>query len=296
MLAGKCFGIKKEHIVVGNGAAELIKSLMENLDGKTGFVRPTFEEYPNRYADEKSVVFVPENNDYSYNSQDVINYFKDKELSTLVIVNPDNPSGNYITKEDMFKLVEWTKKENITFLLDESFVDFADELDSTFIDQNILNDNPHLFVMKSISKSYGVPGLRLGILASSDEKMIHFIKKDVSIWNINSFGEFYLQIYEKYKKDYIAGLVKFREERKRYVENLNTLSAIRVIPSQANYAMVELNHDITTSALCELLLVKYNILIKDLSSKLGGKKYLRLAVRDEKDNDALVEALKIELG
>lgn len=271
MLAGKCFGIKKEHIVVGNGAAELIKSLMENLDGKTGFVRPTFEEYPNRYSDEKSVVFDPENNDYSYDSQGVINYFKDKGLSTLVIVNPDNPSGNYITKADMFKLVEWTKKENITFLLDESFVDFADELDSTFIDQNILNDNPHLFVMKSISKSYGVPGLRLGILASSDEKMIHFIKKDVSIWNINSFGEFYLQIYEKYKKDYIAGLVKFREERKRYVENLNTLSAIRVIPSQVNYVMVELNHDITTSALCELLLVKYNILIKDLSSKLGGK-------------------------
>lgn len=295
MLAGKCFGIKKEHIVVGNGAAELIKSLMENVDGKTGFVRPTFEEYPNRYADEKSVVFVPKNEDYSYNSQDVIDYFKDKELSTLVIVNPDNPSGNYIAKEDMFKLVEWTKQEKITFLLDESFVDFADELDSTFIDQNILNDNPHLFVMKSISKSYGVPGLRLGVLASSDEKVIQFIKKDVSIWNINSFGEFYLQIYEKYKKDYIAGLVKFREERKRYVEKLNALSAIRVIPSQANYVMVELNHDITTNALCELLLVKYNILIKDLSSKLGGKKYLRLAVRNEKDNDALVEALKIEL-
>lgn len=295
MLAGKCFGIKKEHIVVGNGAAELIKSLMENLDGKTGFVRPTFEEYPNRYSDEKSVVFVPENKNYEYTSQDVIHFFKDKELSTLVIVNPDNPSGNYIMKEDMFKLIEWTKQEKITFLLDESFVDFADELDSTFINQAILNANPHLFVMKSISKSYGVPGLRLGVLASSDEKMIHFIKKDVSIWNINSFGEFYLQIYEKYKKDYTAGLVQFREERKRYVSKLDELSSIRVIPSQANYVMVELNHTMSTTELCELLLVKYNILIKDLSNKLNGKKYLRFAVRDEKDNNALIEALKIEL-
>ena len=104
-------------------------------------------------------------------------------------------------------------------IIDESFVDFADEEDSTLIQQNILAPNTHLFVMKSISKSYGVPGLRLGVLASGDQNIIEKMKKDVSIWNINSFGEFYMQIEEKYKKDYAAALIKIRKERTRFSLN-----------------------------------------------------------------------------
>ena len=67
---------------------------------------------------------------------------------------------------------------------------------------NSMNEYEHLFIMKSISKSYGVPGIRLGVLASGNIHMIDKLKKDVSIWNINSFGEFYMQIYKKYKNQY----------------------------------------------------------------------------------------------
>lgn len=79
-------------------------------------------------------------------------------------------------------------------------MDFADETDSSLLEQAVLTQYPHLFVMKSISKSYGVPGIRLGILAGDNKEMIAKLKKDVSIWNINSFGEFYLQIYENMPK------------------------------------------------------------------------------------------------
>ena len=94
--------------------------------------------------------------------------------------------------------------------------------------------------MKSISKSYGVPGLRLGILVSSDIDSINWMKKDVAIWNLNSFAEFYLQIAEKYNKQYIVALEKFREERSRFKMELDKISSIRVIPSQANYFMIEI--------------------------------------------------------
>ena len=84
------------------------------------------------------------------------------------------------------------------FVVDESFVDFADvEGEYSLLKNKILEENPHLYVVKSISKSYGVPGLRLGIMASGDTEVIARMKKDVAIWNINSFGEFYMQIYEK---------------------------------------------------------------------------------------------------
>ena len=296
LLAAKNFGVHQDNIVIGNGAAELIKSLMGILEGKTGFVRPTFEEYPNRYAKENSVSFVPDNRDFSYTADDLMRFFSENRVDNLVVVNPDNPSGNYIPKGDVMKLIEWTGEQGIRLIIDESFVDFADEEDSTLIEQVILSRNKHLYVMKSISKSYGVPGIRLGVLAGGNSEMIGKIKKDVAIWNINSFGEFFMQIYEKYKKNYIAGLQLFREERARFQENLDRIRGIRVIPSQANYVMVELDEGTDAKELTKKLLIKHNILIKDLTEKTGGRNCLRLAIRNTADNDCLVEALKKEIN
>lgn len=296
LLAAKNFDVHQDDIVVGNGAAELIKSLMSTFTGKVGFIRPTFDEYPNRYIRERSVDYIPENKDYLYSADDIMTFFNDKGIEALVVVNPDNPTGNYIDKKNLIRLIEWAKNKGIKLVIDESFVDFADEEDPSLIKNSILESNPHLFVMKSISKSYGVPGLRLGVLASGDTKTIDYIKKDVAIWNINSFAEFYMQIEEKYKKDYQAGLKKIREERARFQNELSKVPHIRVIPSQANYVMVELDGTISPKELLKKLLVKYELLIKELTTKTNGKNYLRLAIRNTEDNDKLIAALKKELS
>ena len=149
--------------------------------------------------------------------------------------------------------------------------------------------------MKSISKSYGVPGLRLGVMASGDTDTIAKTKKDVAIWNINSFGEFYMQIEEKYKKDYAAALVKIRAERARFQEQLAAIKGVRVIPSQANFVMVELEDGISPKELLKKLLIKHNLLIKELTTKTNGRNYLRLAVRNTEENNVLIAALKEEL-
>ncbi len=295
LLAAKNFSVHQENILVGNGAAELIKSLMHYLSGKVGFIRPTFDEYPNRYDREHSVDFIPDNRDYSYTAGDLMTYFGEHPVDTLILVNPDNPSGNYIPKADLLRLIDWTKDVGMKLVVDESFVDFADEADSSIIDQSILAANTHLYVMKSISKSYGVPGLRLGVLASGDAETIAKMKKDVAIWNINSFGEFYMQIAEKYKKDYAAALVKLRTERARFQQELAGIKGVRVIPSQANYVMVELEEGISPKELLKRLLVRHNLLIKELTTKTNGRNYLRLAVRDMADNNTLVAAMKEEL-
>ena len=294
LLAAKNFGVSQENIVVGNGAAELIKVIMEKISGNIGIIKPTFEEYGNRYSKEKQIYFTPNNMDFSYDEDDLINYFDDKDISILILINPDNPSGNYISKEGVLKLVSWAKEKQIRIIIDESFVDFADEENSTLIEPNILNENKHLYVMKSISKSYGVPGLRLGILASGDTEIINNLKKQVSIWNINSFGEFYMQIYEKYKNDYVKSLKLLRTERERFQQELEKISGVRVIPSQANYIMIEIVNGRTAKDLTKRLL-KHNLLVKELSSKIVDGQYIRLAIRDTDDNNKLIKAIKDEL-
>ena len=294
LIAAKIFGLHASQVIVGNGAAELIKSLMERFTGRLGMAFPTFQEYPNRKAEKDVVPYFVTNDEFRYTAKDLMDFYEDKDIEVLTLINPDNPSGNYIRREDVLKLSEWCEKKNIRFVVDESFVDFVDEEETTtLLDAGILKANPNLIVVKSISKSYGVPGLRLGVLASSDEELIAEMKKDVAIWNINSFAEFYLQIYEKYAKDYAKAIEKFKQTRAAYIKDLQALSGVRVLPTQANYVLCEVTSGVTSRKLAEDLLEE-NILIKDLSTKKGfdGKNYIRLAVRDEKDNAILVEALK----
>lgn len=297
LLAAKYFGLNRKHIIIGNGAAELIKGLMEGNDGKVGVVMPTFQEYPNRKNEEDVVPYYPNNDDYAYTADDLMNFYEGKDISRLLVINPDNPSGNYILKADILRLAEWTANRGIELIVDESFIDFSDkEENPTLLDEVILNDFKNLIVVKSISKSYGVPGLRLGVLASANEELIKDLKKDVSIWNINSFGEFYMQIAEKYRSDYEVAMSKFKENRKEYIEKLNEIENLRVIPTQANYVLCEVK-GMTACKLTEILLDKYNIFIKDLSDKKGiNGEYIRIAVKSKEDNESLVYALKEELN
>ncbi len=299
LLAARNFGLKPEQIVIGNGAAELIKSLMDRIcrEGDVmGFIRPTFEEYPNRYDESKQIVFVPQSDDFSYNADDIMEFFGDKQVSCLTLINPDNPTGNYICRSGLTKLIGWAGERNMTLIIDESFVDFAEEENPTLLISSLLAENPHLIVVKSISKSYGVPGIRLGIVASGNSLLIAQLKKDVAIWNINSFGEFYMQISEKYKKHYERSLTELRKERARFVSELSKISGIEVFPSQANYVMIRLGKGISSLWLTKELLIKHSLFIKDLTKKVSSKghegEYIRVAVRDTADNDKLIKALK----
>ncbi|MCF0197632.1 MAG: aminotransferase class I/II-fold pyridoxal phosphate-dependent enzyme, partial [Bacteroidaceae bacterium] len=214
LLAGKYFNIKSDYVVVGNGAAELIKSLMENQQGRIGMIYPTFEEYPHRRAEADIVRFTPDEEDFSYSAQDLMDYFEDKDISQLLLVNPDNPSGNFVPVTDVLRLADWCLSHDIQLIVDESFVDFCDDWEnSSLLHNDVLSAHPNLVVVKSISKSYGVPGLRLGVLASNDVALINRMKKDVAIWNINSFAEFYMQIFNKYEADYRLACRRFVTER-----------------------------------------------------------------------------------
>ena len=297
LLAGKIFGVLPEHIAVGNGAAELIASISELSSGKVVVPFPTFNEYPNRFGNENTV-WLSANEDFSYSVEDIVRSAEENSASYVLLINPDNPSGHFFTKQEVIILAEQLSSKNVKLILDESFVDFAEpEIRFTFIDEELISKHKNVIVIKSISKSYGVPGIRLGVLVSGDESLIEKIQKNTSIWNINSFAEFFLQIFDKYKKFYGSACDKIAEERGRFSSELSKIPGVKVYESQANYLLCKLSGEaekIGSLGLAEKLLDGYNILIKDLSSKKGFEKgqFIRLAVRNCQDNDRLIFALK----
>ena len=292
LLAAKSLGLKAEQVLVGNGASELIRLLMDQLDGRIGLLYPSFAEYAARAH--KIEPYYVKNKDFSYSAAELMDYYQDKDIQALILVNPDNPSGNYLAPGEVLELAVFCRNKNCLFILDESFVDFCEEPDGSLLKPDVLLEHPNLLIIKSISKSYGVPGLRLGVLAGSDKEVIGRIRKELPIWNINSLAEYFLQIFEKYEKDYRDSLVLFCRERRRIYEVLTEIRQLRVIPSQANYMICEITDGASSGQIAELLLNRYNILVKDLSSKQGmeDKNYIRVAIKTPAENDRLADALK----
>lgn len=300
LLAGKVFSVSEKYIAVGNGAAELIKTVAESVSREKVLIPfPTFNEYTARFSiDENNsniVAFDSSKTCFSYTASDILDAVRSSGVKTVVLINPDNPSGNFILKNDALTLLKALGKMGVTLVWDESFIDFAESSDRySLIDDEVLEDNPNLIAIKSISKSHGVPGLRLGVVASGNKALISTVQKANSIWNINSLAEGYLQIFDKYKKTFQTACDKIATERASFSLRLQNECGFEVCKSAANYLLCKLGEGCPFNAtqLATKLLAD-NIFIKDLSSKRGFEngRWIRVAVRSKSDNDALIKAL-----
>jgi len=293
-LAARLFECDPDQILAGNGASELIRALLGCVEGEIGLVVPSFDEYARRAPGGPEVrLFRTHGPDFSYGIVDLMRFAE--RLSLLVLINPDNPSGHFINRHDLLTLAGHLEKTHTRLLLDESFVDFADESAAgSMLTGEVLARYPRLAVIRSISKSYGIPGLRLGVLGSADRNLISAIRSTLPVWNINSLGEFFLQIIGKYKDDYMQACRWLREERTRFSRELGRPGLLRVINSEANYFLCEVNGGLTATSLAQALLDRHGILIKDCTGKRGLEEgqYVRIAVRDRADNDFLIAALE----
>lgn len=282
--------VSEDNIIIGNGAAELINNLRYIVGKKIALTIPSFNEYVRCFP----------NNDITYiNSKDdnyrlSLNKLKEtlNKVDTLIVISPDNPSGSHLKYGEVIELLDMAKEMDKQVIFDESFIDFAND-SYTLINDDILNKYPNLIVIKSISKSYGVPGLRLGVLASGNYEYLDIINRNMPVWNINSFAEYFLQIFLIYKKDYVYGCSKIKEERNRFYNELIKISELDVYDSEANYFMIKLNKS-TANEIAEYLLDNNKILIKVLNGKNGfdDKEYIRIAVKTKEENDYFIQSIK----
>lgn len=283
--------VDENHICVGNGAAELINALGLILKGKMYVPKSAFHEYIRCFKNCEFSIFDMKSNGYKYDINEIKKNIDKNDI--ICIVNPDNPTGAFIEYKDIIQIIEECEKKNKIIIFDESFIDFADkDIRYTLLSNDILNRYKNLIVIKSISKSYGVPGIRLGVLATSNENIIMKLKSTISIWNLNSYAEYFLQIINLYKKEYVEACDKISIERKRFLEELKQIPELEVYDSQANYVLCDLGKTNSTDVASQLL--EENIFIKDLRTKeaFNNMNYIRLAIRTEKENRILSKKLK----
>lgn len=291
--AASMLGIDEDYLLVGNGAAELINMLGKTINGRLSVCIPTFNEYIRCFP--SCTIRRIDNSQFGYRYEKSALLDEISRTDYLLLINPDNPGGDFLTREDMTEILNECEKSGVTCILDESFLDFADPpLRYTLLNNKSLRKYPHLILIKSISKSYGIPGLRLGVMASSNKKLLKEIQKQMPIWNINSFAEYYLQIQRLYRRSYMEACNKISVQRKFLLNNLSKTEGLVPYPSQANFIMCELTGNISSKELSTQLVKRHNILIKDLSSKEGFHKrsFIRVAVKDEPENRLLITALQ----
>ncbi len=293
LLAGKMFQVSKERLLVGNGAAELTSALGRVFHGRLAVPSPIFNEYQRCFQDcDISGIFTMQ--DSFQLKADQLTQAADN-ADGIVIVNPDNPSGSFLTFDELVWVLDICEQKKIWCIVDESFIDFADpEKRYTLLRDEFLQRWPHLIVIKSISKSYGVPGLRLGVLASADTKLIQRLEASLPVWNINSFAEYFLQLCPLYADEYTAACDKLAKQREELAEKLRALPFLTVYPSQANFIMCQVHEPYRSKELATKLLAEQKFLIKDLSGKEGfdGKQFIRVAVKSAEENHLLYSALK----
>ena len=292
LLAAKTFGLKVGTVAVGNGAAEIINAWMHLIAGKIGFVYPTFEEYPNRIEESRRVVFTPRpGNGFRYTAKDMMDFFGKNPVSSIILINPDNPSGNFLPKKDVLKLIAWTKRKGIRLLIDESFVDFrSDARDYTV--RPLVGTYDNLIVVQSLTKFFAIPGLRLGFAVTAP-RLAEKLEAAKDPWNTNllaqAAGVAALGDGEYQKKT----LEWLGPEREYMYRSLSEFEGIKAYRPTVNFIFLRLSPEWENSSVfCERMKGK-RILIRNCSNYPGlDDTYVRVAVKTREENKVLLDAFR----
>ena len=283
-----------ENITLGNGAAESIFNLVRAVKPKKALIpAPTFSEYEEAILSvggEVKHYLLNEERDFNI-EEDILDYIN-KDIDIIFICNPNNPTGKLTEKDIIRKVLEKAKLNNVLVVLDESFLDFIKEY-KKYSAMEFLSTYDNLFIIKSLTKMFAIPGIRIGYTLTENRKIIEEINKVTSPWNINIFAE-KAAIVALEEKEYISKTIEYIEEEKDFLYNeLTSFNKLKVFKPSVNYIMFKNLSDIDLKE--ELL--KRNIVIRSCSNYIGlDKSYYRIAVRKREENKILINELNCILS
>jgi histidinol-phosphate/aromatic aminotransferase/cobyric acid decarboxylase-like protein/choline kinase len=275
---------KKEHVHALGGASQIYPALKTRFGGRRALIPdPTFGEYPRIFPSAAT-----------YGDRVGIDT---KEIETkaalcdvVVFVNPNNPTGSAVSGEWIADFARGNPGK--TVVVDESFVEFSNAGSVMAACERGGLDN--VIVVKSLSKSMGMPGLRLGYVYCTNAEFMSFVNEGIPIWNMNSLAEFFLEIVLKHRKSLAQSFADTIRDREAFGASLSKAACVeRVFPSQGNFLLVRLAGNAGRArTVANGLLSEYSILVKDISHKFADNRaYLRCAVRLPHENAKLVSAL-----
>ncbi len=297
-LVGKIIDQPPQRIVVGNGAAELIKIVSGHVSGKLIVPVPSFNEYANAAKSGQVVEFPLDFPSFQLN----IDKFADEAIrvnaDVAVVVTPNNPTSMLIPKSDLIRLANKLLTNNCILIIDESFLDFSEDPEEISLEKDI-EKYPNMAIFKSMSKAYGICGLRIGYMLTSNVKFAEAVRKGVHIWNINGFAEEFLRILPDFRNEFLESCKKVKADRDKMYDKLSSIKGMTVYKPDANFIYCRLpDHVRKAPLIARDLFVTFNILVKDCvgKSQPDADRYLRIACRTEKENVEVIEALIEVMG
>lgn len=288
-ILSKNIDINPDFLIVGNGAIQMIELIMREFENKKKcIITPTFSTYYE--IDEKNIFYFKTTKEENFivDVDKLIEFCSEKEIDVLVIVNPNNPTGTVITKDNLKKISKQLPKTSI--VVDESFIDFYDCNQS--MEKEVYN-NKNLIVIRSLSKDFGIAGLRLGYAVCDPKMSEKLFSKYGLCWNINGFAQIFLETMglPEFQIKYKIAREKYLEGRKVFYENLSTLKNLKVYESFANFFIIDCEKNI--NEVFSFLLFEEQIYTRILNDKLHlDDTFLRVACGTDDDNMKVFDALK----
>lgn len=291
-LVGDLISQPAERIVVGNGAAELIK-IITGMNRKIIVPVPSFNEYVNAGPADNVVLFDLPEPSFQLDVDEFAAAAIRSKAELAIVVSPNNPTSLLVPKEDLLRLVKLLAPHNCMLIVDESFIDFAkSSVDETL--ENVIENHQNLTIFKSMSKAYGICGIRIGYMLTANVEFLEKVRRGLHIWNINGFAEEFLRLAPQYKERFSASCETVKADRDLFYKQLCSIPGMVVYPPDANYIFCRLpNNSMSGPELTKKLFVKHNIYIKHCVGKTmaASDRYLRIASRTPKENKLLVEAV-----
>ncbi len=296
-LVGKLIDQPPEHLVVGNGAAELIK-IIAGMGRKLIVPVPSFNEYANASLPENVVEFALEAPSFQLDIEKFATEAIRCQAGLAVVVSPNNPTSLLVPKVELIRLLKKLAKHDCMLIVDESFIDFAKNRDKETLEHEI-EKYPNLAIFKSMSKAYGICGIRIGYMLTANAEFATKIRQGLHIWNINGFAEEFLRLAPQYQQKFIESCNKVKTDRDHFYEQLQAIRGMIVYRPDANYIFCRLpDHAAPGPEITEQLFIKHNIYVKHCQGKTmrDSDRYLRIASRTQAENMRLVEALQDVIG
>ena len=215
------------------------------------------------------------------------------KAEVAVVVTPNNPTSLTIPKSDLIRLAEKLSRYDCQLIIDESFIDFVRNYDQESMEDQI-EKYPNITIFKSMSKAYGICGLRIGYLLTTNLKFAEAIRQGVHIWNINGFAEEFLRILPDYRDAFIKSCNQVKKDRDKLYSDLTTFSGLTVYNPDANYVFCRLpDTGLSAPELTKKLFIEHNIYIKHCQGKTmpDADQYIRIAARTKEENTTLVQAM-----
>jgi len=284
--------VNPEHLIIGNGATELIALLDTTLIDRMAIPIPTFGEYIEKMKDQRDAeLYALDPNDrYELRLEDYLAWVHERHLKSLLVINPGNPTGQFFEVDEMMDFLDHARDLELV-IVDESFIDFAGDPIPSLLP--VADRFSNLLLVRSMSKHCGVPGLRLGYCYSANLYVLNRLRRFVPTWNLNTLAQYFLSLLPQTDGAYHEGRKRLMSDVQYLYRALQTIPKIDVYPTGANFVLVKIRNGMTATELQMKLLSDYRMYVRDCSNKLGMDAFhIRVASQGREKDARLVDALR----